>query len=444
MTDILVVEDNDSLRDIVTEALSSDTRNVTACASAEEAFEKIKTETYDLVITDLKLPEADGIAVLDAVKKSSPSTEVIVVTAYGTIDTAVNAMKRGATDFLTKPFSIGQIRAQAEKALGIARLKRENAELKENKKSSVIGGSKIFLEAVELAKKSAATDATVMITGESGTGKELIAQIIHESSKRANMPLVRVNCAALAPGVLESELFGHEKGAFTDATHMKKGRFELAEGGTIFLDEIAEISKELQVKLLRVIQEREFERVGGEKTLKADVRIIAATNKDLKHEVAEGRFREELYYRLNVIVIAMPSLRQRREDIKDLSEYFVKKHAEFSGFKIKGINNDAIEALASYDFPGNVRELENIIQRMLVTAAGGADLLTVEDVPREIKAGNKAVSSEMGLNAMLDELESKMINEALLKTGNNKQKAAELLKINRTTLIAAIKRLNLE
>ncbi len=444
MTEILVVEDNDSLREVIKEALWSEKRNVTVCSSAEEAYEKIRNNIYDLVITDLKLPEADGISVLDAVKKESPSTEVIVITAYGTVETAVEAMKRGASDFLTKPFSIGHIRVLAEKALGIAKLKRDNAEYKKNIKVRLTGNSPEFLKAVELAKKAAATEATVLITGESGTGKELMAEIIHGNSARSNMPLIKVNCAALAPGILESELFGHEKGAFTDALHMKKGRFELAEGGTIFLDEIAELGKELQVKLLRVIQEREFERVGGEKTIKADVRIVAATNKDLKKEVSEGNFREDLYYRLNVITISVPALRDRREDIRLLSEYFIQKYAEFGGFRIKGINERAIKILESYDFPGNIRELENIIQRMLVTSSKEKEFLDENDVPLEIKSGLTFGEKRQGLKYALESLERRMIKEALEASGGNKQKAADILKINRTTLIAAIKRLGIE
>ncbi|HPN65780.1 MAG TPA: sigma-54 dependent transcriptional regulator, partial [Candidatus Goldiibacteriota bacterium] len=286
MNYILIVEDNDSLREITAEAISSPQNEITTAACAEDAFAEIKEKNFDLVITDLKLPEADGMAVLDAAKKANPDTEVIIMTAYGTVDTAVKAMKKGASDFITKPFSIEQMRVMAAKILSRRALKEENKNLKKITARMTVGSSARIKEAMELAAKVADKEVIVLLTGESGTGKELIAEEIHKKSKRgAEGALVKVNCAALAPGVLESELFGHEKGAFTDAMYMKKGRFELADKGTIFLDEIGELPPETQVKLLRVLQNGEFERVGGEKTIKSDARVIAATNRDLKRAV---------------------------------------------------------------------------------------------------------------------------------------------------------------
>lgn len=441
MNYILIVEDNDALREIAAEAISSPQNEITTAASAEEAFAEIKEKTFDLVITDLKLPEADGMAVLDAAKKANPDTEVIIMTAYGTVDTAVKAMKKGASDFITKPFSIEQMRVMAAKILSRRALKEENKNLKKITARMTVGSSARIKEAMELAAKVADKEVIVLLTGESGTGKELIAEEIHKKSKRgAEGALVKVNCAALAPGVLESELFGHEKGAFTDAMYMKKGRFELADKGTIFLDEIGELPPETQVKLLRVLQNGEFERVGGEKTIKSDARVIAATNRDLKRAVTEGKFREDLYYRLNVVEIHMPTLRERKEDIPELVSYFIKKYAEYGGYRVKEISKQALEVFVKYDFPGNIRELENLIQRVLVTCAG--EIIEAADLPYEIR--NAAVYETGGLENEVELFERKKIQSALDKSNGNKAKAAEILGINRTTLLAKIKKMGIE
>ncbi|MCE5300587.1 MAG: sigma-54 dependent transcriptional regulator [Spirochaetia bacterium] len=441
MYDILVVEDNDALRGVLKEALSTQGYSVSEAQSAEEGFEKLNAASFDLVITDLKLPEADGIEVLKAARRENPSCEVIVATAYGTVDKAVEAMKQGAADFITKPFSIDQIRLQAAKILRSKKIKEENAYLRSLSKRQITGASGIIATVLERARKIAASDAAVLITGESGTGKELIAEEIHRLSERRESPVIKVNCAALAPGVLESELFGHEKGAFTDAFSAKKGRFELADKGTIFLDEIADLPLELQVKLLRVLQEKEFERVGGEKTIKIDVRVIAATNKNLKAMTAEGKFRQDLYYRLNVVEINMPALRERREDIPALIENFIIKYAEHSNYSVKGITKEALDIMTAYPYPGNIRELENIIQRMLVMAEG--EMLDAHDVPYDVRAsGSNPVAGE-GLNARMDEYEKKLLEQALKETGGNKLKAAELLKINRATFMARVKKYGL-
>ncbi len=441
MNYILIVEDNDSLREITAEAISSPQNEITTAACAEDAFAEIKEKNFDLVITDLKLPEADGMAVLDAAKKANPDTEVIIMTAYGTVDTAVKAMKKGASDFITKPFSIEQMRVMAAKILSRRALKEENKNLKKITARMTVGSSARIKEAMELAAKVADKEVIVLLTGESGTGKELIAEEIHKKSKRgAEGALVKVNCAALAPGVLESELFGHEKGAFTDAMYMKKGRFELADKGTIFLDEIGELPPETQVKLLRVLQNGEFERVGGEKTIKSDARVIAATNRDLKRAVTEGKFREDLYYRLNVVEIHMPTLRERKEDIPELVSYFIKKYAEYGGYRVKEISKQALEVFVKYDFPGNIRELENLIQRVLVTCAG--EIIEAADLPYEIR--NAAVYETGGLENEVELFERKKIQSALDKSNGNKAKAAEILGINRTTLLAKIKKMGIE
>ena len=436
MAEILIVEDNDELRSIVREALE-DKHSVTEAADAEEAFEILKDSSFDLVITDLKLPSADGIAVLEAVKKSSPAAEVIIVTAFGSVERAVDAMKKGASDFITKPFSLDHIRLAAGKVISAKALKEENAYLKNLKRGKIIGNSSAVKELMDMCVKVAHKDATVLITGESGTGKELIAEEIHYLSSRKDRPIIKVNCGALAPGVLESELFGHEKGAFTDAFVSRKGRFELADGGTIFLDEIGDMPLGLQVKLLRVLQERSFERVGGEKTIKTDVRVITATNRNLKQMVKDGTFREDLFYRLNVVELHVPPLRDRKEDIPALAEYFLKKYSEYGGYGVKTITKEALEKLKNYGYPGNIRELENIIQRILVTAAGSE--VTAEDIPYEIGSGS-GVESGSGLGAKVAETEKEAVEKALKKTHGNKIKAAAMLGISRPTLDAKMKK----
>jgi len=439
MYDILIVEDNEELRNILKEALLDRDYGVKDCGSAEEGMELIKENDFDIAITDLKLPEADGIELLKYAKKIKPQTEIIIVTAYGTVDKAVGAMKLGAVDFITKPFSIEHVRIQVEKILKNRKTREENIYLKSKIKGRIIGESSKIKSIIEFAGKIAQKDATVLITGESGTGKELVAEEIHSRSGRNESPIIKVNCAALAPGILESELFGHEKGAFTDALYTKKGRFELAHGGIIFLDEIGDLPLSLQVKLLRVIQEKTFERVGGEKTIKVDVRVIAATNKNLKEAVKQGIFREELYYRLNVVEINVPPLRERKEDIPLLVDYFISKYSEYNNYKIKGITKEALDVLSAYSYPGNVRELENIIQRIMVMCSG--EMIDAEDIPYEVQA-NIPQSADKGTNlsSKVEVYEKDLILKALEETKGNKAKAAEVLKINRATLMAKIKK----
>lgn len=440
MHEILIVEDNEGLRDILAEALSLPGYSITACGSAEEAFEKIKESDFDVVITDLKLPEADGIAVLEAAKNGNPNTDVIVATAFGSVDRAVDAMRKGAADFITKPFSISQIRMQVAKLLESRGIKKENEYLKAVIREVTVGASGRIKEILAMAEKVAVSDATVLITGESGTGKELIAARIHEKSSRKNNAFIKVNCAALAPGVLESELFGHEKGAFTDAFNSKKGRFEMADNGTLFLDEIGDLPIALQVKLLRVLQEKSFERVGGEKTIKADVRIIAATNRELKSLVREGKFREDLYYRLNVININMPPLRERKEDIPVLIEHFIAKYSGYNRHKTSGIDKPALEIMMSYGYPGNIRELENIIQRMMVMCSG--KLIKTDDIPFEIK-GASSEKGKKGLSGRVSDFEKRQIIDALNRAKGNKIKAAELLNVKKSTFLEKLKKYGL-
>ena len=442
MIDMLIVEDNKGLLNILKEAFETENYSITLCESAEEAKEIIDKIDFDIVITDLKLPGEDGISILKFVKQKNPETDVILITAYGTIDKAVEAMKIGAADFITKPFSLDYIRLLVAKIIANKKLKEENKYLKNQIKKEIIGESKSIKEILELVEKISNTDANVLISGESGTGKELIAEKIHNLSKRSNFPLIKVNCAALAPGVLESELFGHEKGAFTDAYYSKKGRFELADKGSIFLDEIGDMPVELQVKILRVIQDKIFERVGGEKSMKVDVRIIAATHQDLKEKILNGTFREDLYYRLNVVEIKDPPLRERKEDIPLLVDYFIKKYADYGEFKVKGISKKALDILLKYDYPGNIRELENLIQRILVICR--REYIEADDIPYEIKIKSNNAVLKDNFESKIKNFEKKIILEALHKTKGNKMKAAELLKINRATLMAKMKKLKIK
>lgn len=443
MTEILIVEDNESLRNILKEAFEIENYSITLSESAEDAEKFLKEKNFDIVITDLKLPENDGIYVLEKVKKQNPDTEVIIITAYGTIDKAVDAMKKGAQDFITKPFSIDHIRLQVARILANRKIRQENVYLKNLIKREIIGNNKNVREIIEMIDKIANTDANILILGETGVGKEVIAEEIHYKSLRKNHPFIKVNCAALAPGVLESELFGHEKGAFTDAYYFKKGRFELADKGSIFLDEIGDMPPDLQVKLLRVIQDKTFERVGGEKTLKVDVRIIASTNQDLKEKIKNGKFREDLFYRLNVVEIKVPALRERKDDIPLLIDYFIKKYADFSKFKVKGISKKALDILLAYDYPGNIRELENLIQRILVLCR--KEYIEPDDIPYEIRNKIKAdIKFSEKLDEKVKKYERQLIIEALEKANGNQTKAAAILKINRATLISKMKKLKVK
>ena len=388
---VLVVEDNDTVREGVKRVIERMGHRTQTCAGGEEAIARYGSEHFDLVITDLKMEPIDGMAVLDAVRQQSPEALVMIITAHGTIKMAVDAMRAGAYDFIEKPFPADLLCEKVERALRYRqqlehgrRLERENEVLRQEvlgdaDTSEIVGESASMQRVFTVIGKVAPTDSTVHIYGESGTGKELVAKALHRSSPRAPGPFVRVNCGALADTLLESELFGHERGAFSDAVRRRIGRFELADKGTLFLDEIGDITPAMQIKLLRVLQEREFERVGGEKTVRVDVRVITATNKDLKRAVSSGAFREDLYYRLNIIPLTLPPLRERSGDIPLLVDHFINKLAKRTRAKASGLTDEALAALTSYRWPGNVRELENAIEQALVFAEG--DRVGVSDLP---------------------------------------------------------------
>jgi len=365
---ILLVDDEPLMRLSMVDALEAVGYDVHAAASGTEGIEAVHQKTFDLVITDLRLPGADGLSVLKATKDKAPETEVVVITAHGSVETAVGAMKLGAFDYITKPFQLDELLLIVERVGRVVKLRRENQDLKETLEdkfcfNGILGTNSIMRAVLDKIKTVAGTDSTILILGESGTGKELVANAIHQNSPRSHHPLIKVSCAALPETLLEAELFGHEKGAFTGALRQRRGRFELAHRGTLFLDEIGEISPVVQVKLLRVLQERKFERVGGNDTIDVDVRLVCATQKDLRKEVAQGRFREDLYYRLNVVQVVIPPLRQRQEDIMVIADHVLQICSTKMNKKLKGFSSPAREVLLRYSFPGNVRELENMVER---------------------------------------------------------------------------------
>ena len=436
MNRILVIDDEQSMRDFLSIMLKKEGYEVFAAENGEHALKAIQTEIYDLVITDVKMPKVDGIEVLRTIKEVSPETVVIVITAFATTDAAVQAMKLGAYDYITKPFKVDEIKLIIQKALEKHHLTKENILLRREIASKAgfenfIGKSGAMQKVFALIRQVADTKSTVLISGESGTGKELVARAVHYSSSRKSGPFVTVNCGALPETLLESELFGYMKGAFTGAASNKQGLFEAANGGTIFLDEISATTLNLQIKLLRVIQERTFMRVGGTTDLKVDLRVIAASNKDLMSEVARGTFREDLYYRLNVIPIQLPALRDRKEDIPLLVEHFLN---QFSGTRSpKRMSPDALKRLMVYRWPGNVRELENMMERLVIITAG--DTIYPESIAEMITGGQpcpELIPSEIpdtGLNMeeLFENAERTLLQKALEKSGGVKTEAAKLL-----------------
>jgi DNA-binding NtrC family response regulator len=454
---ILVVDDAPEIRLSISEILKRDGFNIDVACNGQEAIDKCGRNFFDLVITDLYMPIKNGMDVLYFLKEYSPETICIIITGFGTIQGAVEAMRQGAFDYLTKPVKLGEVILIVEKALEFRELKREHRLFKQELRDihrfeSIVGVSKAMQEVFDLIGKVAKVDSTVLISGESGTGKELIVHAIHYNSERKDKPFIPVNCAAIPAELLESELFGHEKGAFTHAVSTRIGRFELANKGTIFLDEIGDMSPILQVKLLRFLQERQFERVGGTKTIHVDVRIIAATNVDLEEAVNNGSFRDDLYYRLNVVPIHIPPLKERPEDIPLLIQHFLLKFCSGKKIRVEGIEKDVMRYLESYDWPGNVRELENTIERMVILADGPT--LTVKDIPaRILKASGKLTGGDLSmgvlprdglcLSSAVINLEKTLILQALEQTGWVKNRAAKLLRMNRTTLIEKMKRQNL-
>jgi DNA-binding NtrC family response regulator len=452
---IIVVDDEAKVREYFSEFLGHEGFEVYTAQNGEVALKMIDDEFYNIALIDLNMPKVDGMSVLKYLKENSPDSIGIILTGHATIKNAVEAMKAGAYDYLSKPVKMEEVLLVIERAQEYMELKRENFVLKNQLKKkyrfeNMIGDSLQMNKVFRIIEKVADTDSTVLILGESGTGKELVARAIHYHSRRRDKPLIPVNCGAIPEELLESELFGHEKGAFTNAIRTRIGRFELANGGTIFLDEIAEMSPHLQVKLLRVLQEQEFERLGGTKTIKCDIRIIAATNKNLDKLVQEESFREDLYYRLKVIPIELPPLRDRRSDIPLLVHHFVEDISELRKKKIRGVHRDVVKALSNYEWVGNVRELENVIERMIILSED--DFLTVEDLPEKIRStptsdamANSLVPDEgLSLSHAVNEYERQLIIHALEKADWVKNRAAKLLNMNRTTLVEKIKKQGIE
>ncbi|HJV66284.1 MAG TPA: sigma-54 dependent transcriptional regulator [Geomonas sp.] len=439
---ILVIDDDSSLRRVLEYNLQQEGYDVRVASSGEEGLYQFGQCQPSLVITDMKMPGMDGIMVLKSIKERSPDTLVIMITAFGTVDLAVEAMKAGAHDYITKPFNRDELKLTVKKALQFAGLSEENRRMKSELSdkadaSTIVGSSKEMERVFEVVRKVADTEASVLITGESGTGKELVARSLHAGSSRRNGPFVAINCAAIPRDLLESELFGHVKGSFTGAIKDKAGKFALADGGTIFLDEVGELPVELQPKLLRALQERVIEAVGGVKPQKIDVRVVAATNIDMERATREGTFREDLYYRLAVIPIHLPPLRDRQNDIPQLIRYFCKKHG---GSRVQ-FEKTALETLVRYPWPGNVRELENTVERLMIMRNG--DTISLDDLPEKI-AGRNASAGSAGSVLQLPsggyslELERDAVVEALERNLWNQTAAARFLKIPRHTLIYRI------
>jgi two-component system NtrC family response regulator len=450
--DILIAEDERAQREMLSGFLVKEGHHVIVAGSGEEALGRVKAHTLDLAIVDYKMPGLTGLEVLKQSKLINPRLDVVILTAFGTIDTAVEAMKAGAADYLSKPIDLEELLCVIDRIAERRTLQRENEILRQQlgekgiSQEHIIHGSRQMAELINLAGRVAASTATVLIQGESGTGKELFARLIHRLSPRFAKPLIVVNCAALSETLIESELFGHERGAFTGATQRRLGRFEQADGGTLFLDEIGDISPAVQVKLLRLLQEGEFQRVGGNQTLKADVRVISATNQDLESKVKDGSFREDLYYRLNVVPIKIPPLRDRREDIPRLVEHFVQRFSKENRKPIESVSREAMDQLVKYDYPGNIRELENIVERAVVISRGST--LTVGDLPfggRKPDDDNEETEGGGGaLREALETLERRMVQKAMEEAGGNQSRAAESLGLSERMLRYKLKKYRLK
>jgi two-component system, NtrC family, response regulator AtoC len=458
---VLIVDDEPNLRKILAAQLSRDGYDVMTAEDGEQGLQMLRDHHIDLVVTDLKMPKVDGMTLLREALREDPELPVVMITAHGTVDTAVEALKTGAFDYLTKPFDKDEVRQIVAKALKTRQLAGEEATASAPAPSArfgIIGMSPELTEVYGVLERVADTPTTVLITGESGTGKELVARALHENSSRKDKPFIKVNCAAIPKELIESELFGYERGAFTGAVGSKPGRFELAGGGTLFLDEIGEVPVEMQVKLLRALQESEFERVGGIKTIRVDVRLVAATNRDLKKLIAAGAFREDLFYRLNVVPIRLPALRERTGDIPLLVEHFLVKFNDRLKKHVIGVDDDALEILTAHPWPGNIRELENVIERAVLFC--DATKLRAQDLPHEVRGASPpsqapvtdaelqaALANEGGLKehvkVAMSRLERELVSRALTQTGGNVTHAARLLKISRKGLQLKMKELGL-
>jgi two-component system response regulator AtoC len=456
---VLIVDDEPNLRKILSAQLTRDGYDVLTAEDGEQGLHLLREHHIDLVITDLKMPKVDGMTLLKRALEEEPELPVVLVTAHGTIDTAVEALKRGAFDFVTKPFDKDEVRQIVAKALKTRELRGADATpVSAGVRFGIIGASQGIAELYAILERVADTPTTVLITGESGTGKELVARALHEHSGRKDKPFIKVNCAAIPKELIESELFGYERGAFTGAVASKPGRFELANGGTLFLDEIGEIPIEMQVKLLRALQESEFERVGGIKTIRVDVRLVAATNRDLKKLIATGAFREDLFYRLNVVPIRLPALRERTGDIPLLVEHFLAKFNDRLKKKVEGVEPEAMEILVQYPWPGNIRELENVIERAVLFC--DASKIHASDLPPDVRGIpalanvplpeadlQAALAGEGGLKGhvkvAMSRLERELVSRALQQTTGNVTHAARLLKISRKGLQLKMKELGL-
>jgi two-component system response regulator HydG len=442
---VLVVDDEESHRIMLRAVLKEEGYDPTEASDGLEAVKAVEQEPFDLILMDIRMKEMDGIEALTEIRKISPLVPVLIMTAYASVKTAVDALKAGAFEYLTKPLDIEELKILIEKALEFYHLREENLALRERLGSRfdfsrIIGKGRKMKELFDFLAQVAPSEATVLILGESGTGKELVANAIHHNSSRTQQPFVKVACAALPETLLESELFGHEKGAFTGAIARREGRFQAAHRGTIFLDEVGEMSSAIQTKLLRALQEREFEPLGSSRTIKVDVRVIAATNKDLSREIKEGRFREDLFYRLNVIPIHLPPLRDRKEDIPALANHFLSLYREKNKKDIKEISPKAFDLLIRYDWPGNIRELENCLERAVIVARG--ELIAPVDLPPSIQnlpAGKEEAEILFPAGISLQETEKALILKTLEDTGGNRSRAAEILGINRRTLQMKLK-----
>jgi len=448
---ILVIDDEAAQRDVLTGYLKKKGYKIFSASSGKEGIETARTNSVDIILSDFKMPDLNGIEVLENVKKLNPEISFVIVTAYGTVENAVKAMRLGAFDYISKPVDLDELDLMIERIIEHKNLKSENQLLKTQlqekyKISSIVSQSQKMEEVINVAARVADSKANVLITGENGTGKEVLAKAIHYISPRKDSAFVAVNVPALTETLLESELFGHEKGAFTSADKMKKGRFEIAHGGTIFLDEVGDIPQSIQVKLLRVLQEHQFERVGGTEKIEIDVRIIAATNKELEQKIKDGTFREDLYYRLNVVSIKIPPLRERKEDIVPMIENFIEKYCKENNKVTLDISKEAADVLMKYNYPGNVRELENIIERAVVLTRG--KVITLNDLPMSIKGFKEektlAALSEGTLTEQVEELEKQLIFDALQESAGNQTKAGKLLGLTERNLRYKLKKYNIK